>query len=383
MLAANRFRIGAMSVVRIGITESSKRPPVVVVCLVSMALLLPPPPIFGQSGVSICDDPHYRGTAAYNKYCGACYPHCGNAGNSTNDNGAEAQRRWNAAATAQNQLAIDAEKRGDWAVAEREYKKCLQFWPHDPVILNAIANTQQLEGLAAFKRGDYDAALEFYRESMVNEPPTDKYYQTMLANSNDIRRRIDAIRTKQEQRQQDEQTSQHIDQSIQSFSQSLNATPPPNELDFSDGKRPQKDSKALMQARVAAATAKSADCIFDGGKGCGAPVALVTVDAGSPPVPPDAAKYIESIPKSVREQPAVKADIALYEQMASLRARLQNQMIADAGAARAHPEDESKKLKVMEDSGHVTKAKEDEEKAKQRVGFRIGLLNQPSGAASK
>lgn len=383
MLATNHFRIGVMSVVRMVIVESSQRAPVVAVGLIWIALLVSSASIFGQSGVSICDDPRSRGTAAYNKYCGACYPHCGNTGNSNNDNGAEAQRRWNAAARAQNQLAIDAAKREDWTVAEREYKKCLQFWPHDPVILNAIANAQQWEGVAAYKREDYDAALEFYRESMVNEPPTDKYYQTMLANSNDIRRRIDAIRAEHEQRRQDEQTSQHIDQSIQSFSQSLNATPQPDELDFNDGKRSKKDGKALTQARVAAATAKSADCIFDGAKGCGAPVALVTVDAGSPPVPPEAAKYIESIPKSVRERPAVKADIALYEHMASLRASLQNQMIADTAAAKAHPEDESRKLKVMEDSGHMTKAKEDEEKAKQRVGFSIGLLNQPSSATSK
>lgn len=307
---------------------------------------------------------------------------------------AEAQRQWNAAATTQNQLAITAADRGDWALAEIEFKKCLQYWPNDPVILNAIANAEQLEGVAAYQRGDYDAALEFYRNSMVNEPPTDQYYQAMLENYNVTKRNIEAIRarqeqhaeairTKQAQQRQDDQTSHHIDQSIKSFTQSLSTTQAPDGLDFNDGKSPKRDGRTLTEARVAAATARSADCVFDGRTGCGAPVALVTVSAGSPPVPPEVAKYIESIPKSVRQRPAVKANIELYEHMASVRGELQNQMIADAAAAKAHPDDESKKLKVMEDSGHLNAAKEDEKKSKERVGFSIGLLNQPSGAPSK
>jgi len=68
---------------------------------------------------------------------------------------------------------------------------------------------------------------------------------------------------------------------------------------------------------------------------------------------PDAAKYIESIPENVHQKPAVKADIALYEHLASVRGKLHNQLIADAAAAKTHPEDASKKLKVMEDSGHL------------------------------
>jgi hypothetical protein len=44
---------------------------------------------------------------------------------------------------------------------------------------------------------------------------------------------------------------------------------------------------ALMQARVAAGSEASANCIFEGTKGCGAPVALVNVSAGSPAVPPE------------------------------------------------------------------------------------------------
>jgi tetratricopeptide (TPR) repeat protein len=322
--------------------------------------------------------------------CGGCPTNPGYDNGAAQRAAAEA-----AAAKAQNHLAIDAADRGDWALAEIEFRKCLQYWPHDPVILNAIANAEQLEGVAAYQRGDYDAALEFYRQSMVNEPPTDQYYQTMLDNYNATKRNVDAIRTrqaqqaeairtKQAQERQDAQTSLHIDQSIQSFTQSLSTTTQaPDELDFSDGKHPKRDGKTLTQARVSAASNRSADCVFDGTKGCGVPVALVTVSAGSPPVPPEAAKYIESIPKSVRQRPAVKANIALYEHMASVRGELQNQMIADAAAAKAHPDDESKKLKVMEDSGHLKAAKDDENKAKERVGFSIGLLKQPSGAPSK
>lgn len=329
--------------------------------------------------------------------CGGCPT------NSGYDNGAaqraaaaraEAQRQWNVAATTQNQLAITAADRGDWAVAETEFKKCLQYWPNDPVILNSIANAEQWEGVAAYDRGDYDATLEFYRQSMVNEPSTEQHYQTMLDNYNATKRNIEAIRAKQaqqasairakqEQQRQDDQTSKNIDQSIQSFTQSLSPTPAPDGLDFNDGKSPKRDGKTLTEARVAAATARSADCVFDGRTGCAAPVALVTVSAGSPPVPPDVAKYIDSIPKSVRQNPAVKPDITLYEHMASVRGQLQNQLSADAAAAKAHPEDESKKLKVMEDSGHLNAAKEDEKKSKERVGFSIGLLNQHSGAPSK
>jgi hypothetical protein len=79
----------------------------------------------------------------------------------------------------------------------------------------------------------------------------------------------------------------------------------------------------------------------------------------------------------------VKREIDLYEHMASVRGKIQNQMIADQAFASGHPNDEAGKLKVMEDSGHLKVAKDDEKKAKERVSFSIGLLKQPSAGPSK
>jgi len=101
-------------------------------------------------------------------------------------------------------------------------------------------------------------------------------YNVTLANINAVRtkqaQRVDAIRVKQVQQALDDQTIQQINQSIQSYTQSVSAIPTPDELDFSDGKRPKRDGKALTEARVAAAKARSANCVFDGRTGCAAPV---------------------------------------------------------------------------------------------------------------
>jgi hypothetical protein len=51
-------------------------------------------------------------------------------------------------------------------------------------------------------------------------------------------------------------------------------------------------------------------------------------------------------------------------------------MIADVAVAKAHPDDEADKLKVMEDSGHLKAAKDDEQKAKTRISMSIGLIPQ-------
>jgi len=103
----------------------------VAVCLLAFALVVSSS--FAQNvptptGQNICDDPQARGTAAYNAHCGACYPRCGNAGNSNNDNGA-AQRAQEAAAAAQRQRdaeleqqRIDAKNKHRMEEAEKEAK---------------------------------------------------------------------------------------------------------------------------------------------------------------------------------------------------------------------------------------------------------------------
>jgi hypothetical protein len=59
---------------------------------------------------SLCDSPSARGTAAYNRICGACYPHCnaGNSNNSNSDNGAAA-----AAAAAKAEADAAAQRQRD------------------------------------------------------------------------------------------------------------------------------------------------------------------------------------------------------------------------------------------------------------------------------
>ena len=61
------------------------------------------------AGRSLCDDPSSRGTAAYNRYCGACYPRCGKARNSNSDNGAAAAAAAEAEAEAAAKRQQDAE----------------------------------------------------------------------------------------------------------------------------------------------------------------------------------------------------------------------------------------------------------------------------------
>jgi hypothetical protein len=114
MFVAIRFRHGAMPVVRADTAENAVRSLLIAACLICMALggyastcsaqSVPTP-----SGVSICDDPKARGTAAYNKNCGACYPQCGNAGNGNKGNAAAAAAQAAAAAAAAAQRQRDAE----------------------------------------------------------------------------------------------------------------------------------------------------------------------------------------------------------------------------------------------------------------------------------
>jgi len=85
------------------------RLPVIALCLVGIALAASRASAQSTpAGQSICDSPSMRGTAIYNKYCGACYPRCGNAGNSNNDNGAAA-----AAAAAEAEAAAAAKRQQD------------------------------------------------------------------------------------------------------------------------------------------------------------------------------------------------------------------------------------------------------------------------------
>src|SRR5882762_1340999 len=113
MFAAIRLRISTTPVFKVGNSQNFMRSPLIAVCLTWIVLVgyaascsaqnIPTP-----QGVSICDDPRARGSASYDKYCGECYPRCGNTGSSQGDNGA-AQAAADAAAAVAAQKHRDAE----------------------------------------------------------------------------------------------------------------------------------------------------------------------------------------------------------------------------------------------------------------------------------
>ena len=81
---------------------------------------------------------------------------------------------------------------------------------------------------------------------------------------------------------------------------------------------------------------------------------------GAPPVPPDVAKYIESIPKDVRANKSVADEILHYEQIAYVRGKAENEFVAAQAAVKAHPDDETAKLHAKAAASHLKVAANDE-----------------------
>src|ERR1700731_2713705 len=54
------------------------------------------------------------------------------------------------AAKAQNDQGRDAYDKKDWATAEAAFKKCLEYFPNNPVYLRNLALAQTREGLDAY-----------------------------------------------------------------------------------------------------------------------------------------------------------------------------------------------------------------------------------------
>lgn len=140
---------------------------------------------------------------------------------------------------------------------------------------------------------------------------------------------------------------------------------------------------ALMEARVAAASSQSAACILDGSTGCTAPVPLVEIGAGDPPLPADSAAYVKELPAEARKDPEVKRNLDMYEHFASVRGEAQQQLIADVAVAKAHPGDENAKMKVMEDTGNLNGAAKDEQQAKTRLSFSIAKISEQGSAGTQ
>jgi tetratricopeptide (TPR) repeat protein len=256
------------------------------------------------AGQSLCDTPSARGTAAYNYYCGACYPRCGSGGN-TNYDYAAAQR----------------------AQADAERKR------------NASAIDQ--EGLAAESRGDLEEAANKFMKAEDLDPE-----------SPEIKAHLEHVRGELA----DQGSAEHIRAVRQRIDDSISAA-------HTRAQRLELEKLARRQARVAAADPVSAACIFDGLPGCTEPIPLVVVNADMLPVPADAARFIESIPKRVRERPEVKSKIDYYARTARIRGTLQDKMIADKAAAKANPGDKST-LRLVGDEGSLKAAVADEHAAK-------------------
>jgi hypothetical protein len=160
----------------------------------SSAQNIPTPP-----SVSLCDTPAARGTPAYNKYCGACYPHCGDGGISHTDGGAaqreaeaaaekrrleeqhereEAERKEKAAEA--DQSGLEAAARGDWKEAADKFMDALEYAPESAEIRahldranTALADQGTAADIVALRQRIQDAitaaGLDAFRERMEDE----------------------------------------------------------------------------------------------------------------------------------------------------------------------------------------------------------------------
>jgi hypothetical protein len=137
-------------------------------------------------------------------------------------------------------------------------------------------------------------------------------------------------------------------------------------------------SKALMDARRAAASIPSAECIFDGREGCRNPVPLaeVVIDGNPLSVPQYAKDFVDAIPKEARND-KVNLEIKNYEYFASKRAEKQNQVLADKAAVAKNPADQNAKNLLNQHVNELKIATGDEKHAQERVSMQIGLIGTP------
>ena len=131
---------------------------------------------------------------------------------------------------------------------------------------------------------------------------------------------------------------------------------------------------ALHQARVAAANANQAACVFDGSKlDCGKPVTLVTVSASPLPVPADAAAFIKGIDPKDAANPMVQREIGLSAHMAGVRGRARNTLVADTAAYNTRPTPGGKN-QVDADKAQLNIAASDEAAIKTTIGGMVRNL---------
>jgi tetratricopeptide (TPR) repeat protein len=205
-------------------------------------------------GVGICDDPRTpHNSAAYLRYCGACYPNCGyNAPRPPTE--AEIAARQ---ALELNDQGIAAFKKGDWATAADLYEKSLAK-RDDPVVRRNLANAQNHQGIDTYDKGDYTTALAYFQAALATDTTTDPDRHFIVEDIALAEGTIGEIRRKQEQRQreqelhqQDKNAANHIQHSVQTLAQSLDVAPSSGGLDFEDGKPSQKVGRGALGSKVA------------------------------------------------------------------------------------------------------------------------------------
>jgi tetratricopeptide (TPR) repeat protein len=200
--------------------------------------------------------------------------------------------------------------------------------------------------VAAESRGDLEEAADNFMKAEDLDPE-----------SAEIEAHLEHLKVELAERRADQESADHIRAERQRIDDSINAA-------HIRAQRMELEEKlARHQERAAAVDPVSAACIFDGSPGCTEPIPVAVVNSGTPPIPADAARFIESIPKGVRERPEVKRKIDYYARTARIRGALQNKMIADKAAAGANPGDKAK-LRLVGDEGSLKAAVVDEHEAK-------------------
>ena len=155
-------------------------------------------------------------------------------------------------ANALNEQGIAAYSRSDWSAAEALFRKSLDFRPDAPVVRKNLAYTQNQEGVAAYQAGHYTAALNYFQQALATVPAGDSGSQLIRDDLAAAQGKIDEAQRAQVQRQQDQVAAAAMQQSIQQFSQTLDAARPSGGPDFNDGtpgKNPDKSGGlAFMEA---------------------------------------------------------------------------------------------------------------------------------------
>ena len=176
----------------------------------------------------------------HGNYTGSSCPSCssGSSGNSAPYNGPniwdalrqrkerkveEARQKVLQAAWDANHQGIDYFNKGDFSNAIARYEASLTQNPHDPIVRKNLAQAQTRlaneRGLAAYNKGDWAAATAFFQEAMDKNPypENNSVYQDNLASA---QAKVQA----EQASQQDKLAAANMQQSIQNFAQSLNAS---------------------------------------------------------------------------------------------------------------------------------------------------------------